>query len=80
MKFVLGLWVSYFLGAVPTAYIFGKLCKGIDIRRHGSGTVGATNVFRVLGKGPGIIVLALDILKGTLAVTVAADFFGLGDV
>lgn len=80
MKFVLGLWVSYFLGAVPTAYIFGKLYKGIDIRQHGSGNVGATNVFRVLGKGPGIIVLVLDVLKGTLAVTVVADFFGLTQV
>ncbi|MBI5150173.1 MAG: glycerol-3-phosphate 1-O-acyltransferase PlsY [Candidatus Omnitrophica bacterium] len=80
MKFVLGLWASYFLGAAPTAYIFGKLYKGIDIRQHGSGNVGATNVFRVLGKGPGIIVLVLDILKGTLAVTVVADFFGLAQV
>lgn len=77
MSFVLGFWASYFLGAIPTAYIFGKLYKGIDIRQHGSGNVGATNVFRVLGKGPGAVVLVLDILKGVAAVTAVADFFGL---
>lgn len=80
MKLILGLWVSYFLGAIPTAYIVGKIYKGIDIRQHGSGNVGATNVFRVMGKGAGIFVLAADILKGVLAVTVVADFLGLAGV
>lgn len=80
MKFILGLWISYFLGSIPTAYIFGKIYKGIDIRQHGSGNVGATNVFRVLGKGPGIFVLLVDILKGVLAVTVVADILGLNEV
>lgn len=80
MKLVLALWVSYFLGAVPTAYIAGRLLKDIDIRKHGSGNVGATNVFRVLGKWPGIIVLALDILKGVAAVTLVGDLFGLSQV
>ena len=80
MKLVLALWVSYFLGAVPTAYIFGRVYKGIDIRKHGSGNVGATNVFRVLGKWPGIVVLVLDILKGVLAVTLVGDIFGLTQV
>ncbi len=80
MKFVLALWISYFLGAIPTAYIAGRLLKDIDIRKHGSGNVGATNVFRVLGKGPGIVVLVLDILKGVLAVTVVGDIFGLTEV
>ena len=59
---------SYFLGSVPTAYIFGKLAKGIDIRKFGSGNVGATNAIRILGKGPGVTVLILDILKGCAAV------------
>ena len=77
MKLILALWISYFLGAVPTAYIAGRLLKGIDIRKHGSGNVGATNVFRVLGKWPGIVVLVLDILKGVVAVTVVGDIFGL---
>lgn len=77
MKLVLALWISYFLGAIPTAYIAGRLLKSIDIRKHGSGNVGATNVFRVLGKWPGIIVLVLDILKGVVAVTLVGDMFGL---
>ena len=80
MKLVLALWISYFLGAIPTAYIAGRLLKGIDIRKHGSGNVGATNVFRVLGKWPGIVVLVLDILKGVLAVTIVGDIFGLTEV
>ena len=75
-----GILFSYLLGSIPTAYIFGKLSKGIDIREHGSGNIGATNVFRVLGKGPGTIVLALDIFKGVLAVTLIAYVFGLTKV
>lgn len=74
---ILGIIVSYLLGSIPTAYIFGKLYRGIDIREYGSGNVGATNVFRVLGKWPGIVVLSLDILKGFLAVSIAADILGL---
>lgn len=67
-----GIIVSYLLGSIPTAYLCGRLLKGIDIRQHGSGNVGATNVMRVLGKGPGIAVLLLDALKGFLAVAVIA--------
>jgi glycerol-3-phosphate acyltransferase PlsY len=58
---------AYLLGAIPFAYLAGRLLRGIDIRQHGSGNVGATNVLRVLGKGPGAAVLALDIAKGWLA-------------
>jgi glycerol-3-phosphate acyltransferase PlsY len=57
---------AYLLGAVPTAYVAGKL-RGLDIRQHGSGNVGATNVFRVLGRGPGAVVLLIDIAKGWAA-------------
>jgi len=64
---ILGVLVSYFIGSIPTAYIFGRILKGIDIREFGSGNVGATNALRLLGKGPGIAVLILDILKGLLA-------------
>jgi glycerol-3-phosphate acyltransferase PlsY len=64
---------SYLLGAIPTAYIFGRLLKGVDIRKAGSGNVGATNAMRVLGKGPGALVLLLDILKGFIAVRVIAN-------
>ncbi len=61
--------VAYLLGAIPTAYIFGRALKGIDIREHGSGNVGATNVARTVGKVPGIIVFIIDFSKGTIAVT-----------
>lgn len=64
--------ISYLIGSVPTAYIFGRALKGIDIRKFGSGNVGATNALRVLGKPAGISVLLLDILKGFVTVT----FFG----
>jgi glycerol-3-phosphate acyltransferase PlsY len=63
----LQLLAAYLLGAIPFAYIAGKALKGIDIRQHGSGNVGATNVLRVLGKGPGAAVLAMDMAKGCLA-------------
>jgi glycerol-3-phosphate acyltransferase PlsY len=71
--------ISYLIGAIPTAYIFGRVLKGIDIRQHGSGNVGATNAFRVLGKGPGIVVLLIDITKGIIPTTVVANLFGLND-
>jgi glycerol-3-phosphate acyltransferase PlsY len=58
--------LAYFLGSIPTGYLVAK-AKGIDIRAVGSGNIGATNVFRILGKGPGIFVLTVDALKGWLA-------------
>ncbi len=74
---ILGVLISYLIGSIPTAYIFGKCYKGIDIRQHGSGNVGATNVFRVLGKYPGMIVLILDVLKGLVVIAFVSDFLGL---
>jgi len=73
IAFVLGILLSCLIGSIPTAYIYGKLARGIDIRGHGSGNIGATNTFRVLGKWPGIFVLVCDILKGVAAV-VAVSF------
>ena len=67
------LIISYLLGAIPTAYLFGKFLRGIDIRQHGSGNVGATNAFRVLGKGIGTVVLIVDILKGFLPTLAVAN-------
>ncbi|ANE47982.1 hypothetical protein SY83_18670 [Paenibacillus swuensis] len=61
----------YLLGSVSFSFIFAKAFKGIDIRQHGSGNAGATNTLRVLGKGPAILVLALDILKGIGAIWIA---------
>ena len=65
---LLGVAVAYLLGSTPTAYWAGKLLKGVDIREHGSGSVGATNALRTLGKGPGLVVLLVDVLKGAAAV------------
>ena len=77
---IVGIILGYFIGSIPTAYIFGKMYKGIDIRAHGSGNVGATNVFRVFGKGPGTLVLFLDILKGIVCVAVVPDVLGLSKI
>ncbi|MBM3245901.1 MAG: glycerol-3-phosphate 1-O-acyltransferase PlsY [Candidatus Omnitrophica bacterium] len=71
---ILAIVVSYLVGSIPTAFIFGRILKGIDIRKFGSGNVGATNALRVLGKTAGIAVLALDILKGFAMVVFLGDF------
>ncbi len=67
--FFAGVVLAYLIGAIPTGYIFGKFMKGIDIREHGSGNVGATNVYRTVGKTAGITVFVIDFLKGFVAVT-----------
>lgn len=68
MKELLLIIVAYLIGSIPTALIISKRFFGIDIRDYGSGNMGATNTFRVLGSKYGTIVMALDILKGVLAV------------
>lgn len=68
MKLFLVLLLSYFLGAIPSGYLFTRFIKGMDLREFGSGNVGATNVARVMGLKYGIIVASLDIFKGYLAV------------
>jgi acyl phosphate:glycerol-3-phosphate acyltransferase len=65
---------SYVFGATPFGYLAGRM-RGMDIRQHGSGNIGATNAFRVLGKPTGITVFVLDFLKGLLPVLVAARVF-----
>ena len=72
---IIALLASYLLGSIPTAYLFGRVLKGIDIRKVGSGNVGATNAMRALGRGPGIMVLLLDILKGFAAVVLLGNYF-----
>ena len=66
--------VSYFLGSIPTGFLWAK-ARGIDIREVGSGNIGATNVMRALGKGPGIAVLLIDALKGFAPVSIAPRLF-----
>jgi len=73
LEILLVLILSYLIGSVPTAIIAGKLLKNIDIREHGSGNAGATNVLRVLGWKAGIIVLVIDMLKGYIAVVWIVD-------
>ncbi|MFT3678931.1 MAG: glycerol-3-phosphate 1-O-acyltransferase PlsY [Ferruginibacter sp.] len=68
MKELLLIIVAYFIGSIPTALIISKNFFGIDIREYGSGNMGATNTFRVLGSKYGTIVMICDILKGMLAV------------
>ena len=65
---------GYLLGAVPSAYIAGRLVKGIDVRTVGDGNAGAANAYREIGPIAGIVVLVADALKGVIAVTVAQAF------
>ena len=71
-ELILLLSASYVTGSIPTSIIVGKVFKGIDIREHGSGNAGATNVFRVLGWKQALIVVVVDIFKGWLPAAVYA--------
>lgn len=66
-KLIIMLIIAYLLGSIPTGIIIGKLFFNTDIRKAGSGNIGTTNTFRVLGKKAGIAVLLIDLLKGALA-------------
>lgn len=66
---------AFIIGSIPNGFILGMLIKRIDVRQHGSGNVGATNVFRVLGWKLGLAALILDMLKGLLVVTAARIIF-----
>lgn len=68
------LIASYFLGGIPTGYIIGRV-HGMDIRKFGSGNPGTANVYRTLGKWPGILTFAVDFLKGFLPAMIAMQFF-----
>jgi len=71
--YVFAALTGYLLGSLPTGYLVGRL-RGVDIRTAGSGNIGATNVFRVLGKPAGVFVLAVDALKGFGAVALLGYF------
>jgi glycerol-3-phosphate acyltransferase PlsY len=74
---VAACFVAYLLGAVPFGVIISKLWSGVDIRQYGSGNIGATNVFRVLGPIPGALVMLTDVLKGWMAIWLCRDLFGI---
>ena len=70
----LGVVVGYILGSVPFAYLAGRLTRGIDLRQHGSGNLGATNVYRTLGWKVAVVVFICDVLKGALPVLFVMRF------
>ena len=72
------LAIGYLLGSMPNGYLAGRWLKGIDLRQCGSGSTGATNVLRNVGKVPALVVFLLDVGKGALAVLLAKSF-GLND-
>lgn len=74
LPFILLIVLAYLIGSIPSGLWIGKLFFQKDIREHGSGNLGATNAFRVLGLLPGSIVTAIDILKGTLATLLSLVF------
>ncbi|MDP6339071.1 MAG: glycerol-3-phosphate 1-O-acyltransferase PlsY [Candidatus Marinimicrobia bacterium] len=66
LRLILLIFGSYIVGSFPTSIIVGRFAKGIDIRDHGSGNAGGTNVFRVLGWKPALVVITFDVFKGWL--------------
>jgi len=73
------LALAYLWGAIPASYVAGRLARGIDLREHGSGNLGATNTFRVLGAKVAAPVMVFDILKGTLPVLLFSQWDSSGD-
>ncbi|MBD0310331.1 MAG: glycerol-3-phosphate acyltransferase, partial [Microcoleus sp. T1-bin1] len=71
------LIAAYLLGSIPTGYALGKWMLGIDIREVGSGSTGATNVLRTLGKWPGLGVLLVDVLKGVSAIVLIRYIYSI---
>jgi glycerol-3-phosphate acyltransferase PlsY len=67
MRLAVVLALAYFIGAFPSSVVLGRLFRGIDLRRHGSGNAGATNAWRILGWKIGLAVLVLDAAKGIIA-------------
>ena len=68
---------AFFCGSIPFGYLAGR-CQGIDVRKHGSGNIGSTNVFRVLGKKWGIAVFLADFFKGALPMALILGFLAEG--
>lgn len=73
MDIISAILLAYLLGAIPFAFILGKVLKGIDLRKVGSGNIGATNLVRAAGFKIGVFGLILDVLKGVIPVIVIAD-------
>lgn len=74
MNLTINIFLSYLIGSIPTSIILSKAVAGIDIRQHGSGNAGGTNVVRVLGWKLGLIVMFVDVLKGYVATAFISNF------
>ncbi len=72
--------IAYLLGSIPTSFIFGKLTQGIDLRKYGSGNVGATNALRVLGTPVGLLTLLIDLAKGFFPVFIVQNLLPSPDL
>lgn len=70
LAWILAIPVAYLFGALPTGYLIGRVWRGIDVRKYGSGGTGFTNVMRTLGKPAAFTVLAVDIVKGAIPVLI----------
>ncbi|MCH5187353.1 MAG: glycerol-3-phosphate 1-O-acyltransferase PlsY [Oscillospiraceae bacterium] len=79
-ELIVMLVMGYLIGSCNFAIIYSKLFKKDDIRRHGSGNAGSTNVLRTYGKGPAAAVFLLDLLKGVIAVLIARFFYRHTDI
>jgi glycerol-3-phosphate acyltransferase PlsY len=75
LSLIVVIILSYLVGSFPTALLVGKYFKGIDLRKHGSKNMGSTNAFRVLGWKLGVLVQAIDILKGVIATLLISKLF-----
>ena len=77
---LLFILIAYLIGSFPSGLIIGKIFYQTDIREHGSGNLGGSNAVRVLGKKGGLVVYALDILKGGIVVFIAMSFYEMHEI
>ena len=75
---ILIIFISYILGSLPTGFLVGKYLKNIDLRKIGSGSTGATNVLRNVGKWPALFVFLIDVGKGLISIKIAQFYIGNG--
>jgi glycerol-3-phosphate acyltransferase PlsY len=80
LKFIALSFFAYLLGSIPWGLVLTRIFTSVDIRRHGSGNIGATNVKRLAGPALGALTLAGDVLKGAIPVWLALALTGTGDV
>ena len=76
LRYAIMIALGYFMGSVPVGYLVVKLMRGTDVRQHGSGRTGGTNVWRAAGRWPAILTTAGDFLKGMGAVLIARAVLG----